>query len=199
MADLLPGDVLAVDASKGLGILSGGWWIKFRNWLNLMPKRSRFVDHIVVVHHRDDAGVLWGIEGRPSSVGWVDCALYVDAGKLVVDNRYQPKTDAQRKLVCDVAKEMLGTPYDWEAIFTLGTETTYINQYWNKLLARHMIPEWNKDEVPGHVICSSLAALAYRKSGLDHPWDSTGGLRFVDPEDWSEWCFKHTTPEQGWA
>lgn len=197
--EFLPGDVLAVDASKGLGILSGGWWIKLRNWLNLMPKRSRFVDHIVVVHHRDSTGTLWGIEGRPSAVGWVDCAIYLDHGDLVADNRAQPKTQVQRDMICKVAEEMLGTPYDWEAIAKLGVDTGFINKLWNKTMASLALRDWDKDEVPGHVICSSYAALVYQKSGLDHPVDSSGGCRFVDPDDWSEFIFKHIDSEGVWA
>jgi len=69
----------------------------------------------------------------------------------------------------------------------------FVNKLWDKIFARHVISEWNDDEVPGHVICSSLASLAYRKTGLTFPKDSNGGVRLVDPDDWSEFCLTHTT------
>lgn len=203
---LSPGDILAVNASKGRGIFSAGWWIKLRARLMGGSAKSSAADHVVVVHHRDAAGTLWGVEGKPSSVGWVDCAIYLDKGKLVADNRFQPKTDAQRELICKVAEEMLGTPYDWAAIATLGYEVNFVNSLWNKLVANRYrkswhfgfkAREWGKDEIPGHIICSSLAALVYRKAELNFPKDSKGGVRFVDPDDWASFCFQHTTPV-GW-
>lgn len=195
MLSFLPGDVLVVNASKGKGIFSGGWWIKFRSWFSGVNKRSRYADHVVIVHHIDDTGTLWGIEGRPSSVGWVDCALYEKA--IIAENGLQPKSEEARKLICQVAEEMLGTPYDWKAIVLLGTDVKFVNKLWSKVLAKHLIPDWNEDEVPGHVICSSYAALVYRRAGLAYPKDFEGGLRFVDPDDWSEFIFEHTN-NIGW-
>lgn len=192
-----PGDVLVVNASKGKGIFSAGWWIKLRSFLTGVNKRSRYADHVVIVHHCDAEGTLWGVEGKPSSVGWVDCALYLNTGQLVQDNHLQPKTDEQRAKICEVAKELLGTPYDWVAILALGSDVPFINRLWSRtfhpVLNKKLIPEWNAGEVPGHVICSSFAALTYMDVGLGHPFDMNGGVRLVDPDDWSEYIYNHET------
>lgn len=189
LSTFLPGDVLVVNASKGRGVFSGGWWIKLRNLITGVKSRSRYADHVLVVHHRDSAGNLWGIEGKPSSVGWVDCALYLNHGKLVTDNRLQPKSDEQRAAICKMASEMLGTKYDWVAIADLGVQALNINRLWSKAIARFLLKDWNEDEVPGHVICSSFLDVDYEHLGLDSP-GGTDGTRFTTPSDWSEFIFE---------
>jgi hypothetical protein len=66
---------------------------------------------------------------------------------------------------------MLGTPYDWAAIVADGGADLHLDTAW--------LPVWN-GTVPGHVVCSSLAAYAYGKAGLPGP----AGGRQVQPADW---------------
>jgi hypothetical protein len=76
----------------------------------------------------------------------------------------------------------LGTPYDWEAIVVDGIDVLPgLGQ------ALHRLP-WDRNildqTVPGHVVCSSLAAWAYQRVGLAEP--SIADWRYVTPADWAD-------------
>lgn len=49
-----------------------GWSARIRRFGAALRDQPNTVDHTVVVHRRDAAGTLWGIEGRPGGVGEVD-------------------------------------------------------------------------------------------------------------------------------
>ena len=162
---VLPGDVMAVR--------TGGrpaWWIRLGAALHGEPNLS---NHIAVADHVDGKGTLWGIEGRPGGVGWVDCSLYLRS-PWTVTNAHQPMTDAQRQSVCATMKGLLGTAYDWEAIIADGMADLGMK-----------VPGWDPSwhgTVPAHVVCSSSAAYAYARAGLACP----RGDRLVQPGDWDE-------------
>ncbi|MGK5677503.1 hypothetical protein [Actinoplanes sp. URMC 104] len=179
-ADILgPGDVLVM-------AVPGGWRKKLvRFFINLQARLTGSTapqDHVAVLSHQDDAGNWWAIEGKPSSVGFVLADKYLRT-PLLVTNAAQPKTDEQRELIVRVATELLGTPYDWTAIATLGVRAARVNELWDRTLAK----DWGEDEMPVHVICSSLADLAYEKAGLPSP-GGTVGTRFTRPADWTRFC-----------
>jgi hypothetical protein len=160
---LLPGDVLAV-RSPG----RPAWWIRIGAALRDQPNLS---NHIAVAHHLDASGTLWGIEGRPGGVGWVDCSLYLTS-PYTLTNAGQPKTSAQRESVCATMQALLGTAYDWEAIVADGMADLGMK-----------VPGWDPSwhgTVPAHVVCSSSAAYAYAKAGLACP----AGDRLCQPADW---------------
>lgn len=173
MTRLLPGDVLAVR--------SGGrpaWWIRVGAALRDQPNLS---NHIAVVDHADASGTLWGIEGRPGGVGWVDCGLYLKS-PCTITNADQPKTAGQRRSVCETMAALLGTAYDWEAIVADGAADLGLK-----------VPGWNPDwtgTVPAHVVCSSSAAYAYTRAALPCP----KGDRLVQPSDWDAFILA-----QAWA
>jgi len=166
-----PGDVIAVR--------TGGW----AAWLIRLGARIRglpgSVNHVVVVHHRDDHGRWIGLEGRPGGVGWVDCTNYLRS-PATVDNGAQPKTEAQRYLVAKAAERLIGCAYDWAAI---GADALSDLGF---ILA---MPGWGK-QPPLHVVCSSFAAWCYREVGLPCP----DGGRLVQPADWAAW-----DAAKGWA
>jgi hypothetical protein len=130
-------------------------------------------NHVAIVHHTDKAGTTWCIEGRPGGVGWRDARDYL-ASKWTVTNAGQPKTPAQRKLVCDAVHAALGTPYDWQGGIAADAATAlHLPDLWTE--------KWD-GAVPGHVVCSSLAAWAYSKGSLAHPvYDD---LPRTTPADW---------------
>lgn len=171
---LLPGDVLAVN--------TGNNWaadlIRFGEHLQGKPS---FDNHVVAVHHRDDAGVLWGIEGRPGGVGCVDIARYDN--KYLVSNAKQAKTDEQRKEICTYAVAMLGTPYDWDAIIKDALSVLHLEVLW---ASKDFGPL-----SPAHVVCSTLYSWIYSKVALKGP--VTLG-RWTEPADWTELFIK-----EGWA
>jgi cell wall-associated NlpC family hydrolase len=159
-------DVLAVRTG---GI--GGWLIRLGAQLRGLPCG---INHIVIAHHVNGNGRWIGLEGRPGGVGWVDMTNYL-ASPATVDNREQPKTEAQRYLVAKAAERLIGTAYDWqaigeEALFDLGAPLSHI--------------DWSGPNPPLHVICSSFAEWAYRQVGLARPEPSQGEA-LVQPGDWA--------------
>jgi hypothetical protein len=161
-----PGDVLAV---RTTGLAAG--LIRFGEALSGKPNLD---NHVVLVHHEDPQGRWWGLEGRPGGVGWCDIRAYL-ADRWTVNNCGQPGRDAEgRARVCAAAVQMLGTPYDWEAI----TDDT--------LRAFHMADVWRSNwggVAPGHVVCSSYTAFLYQREGWKRP--NVAG-RDTEPGDWSQ-------------
>ena len=135
-------------------------------------------NHVAVVHHTDKHGVTWCLEGRPGGVGWRNAADYLTS-PWTLNNVVQPKTTAQRKLVCDIMIKMVGTAYDWDAIAMDAMSAFGI--------PLHSAWDLRNGQVPGHVVCSSAAQYAYRKAGLAHP----SGDRLTAPADWISFVIRH--------
>lgn len=165
----------------------GPWWASAAIRLgSRLRNRPSFCNHVIVVHHRDEAGTLWGIEGRPGGVGWRDLSDPLTWPETNVNND-QPKTDAQRTAIADVMVQMLGTPYDWAGIAEDTRQA--LHAAWGFSVAR----EWKDDQVPGHVVCSSLADYAYERVGLPNPGGSKI-TRATTPGDWDQWMI-----DRAWA
>jgi hypothetical protein len=99
-------------------------------------------------------------------------------------NNTQPKTDDQRAQLAEIMVEMLGRPYDWRGIAEDTRQALHL--VWGRSLAL----EWAEGEIPGQVVCSSLADFAYEKVGLQNPG---GGkiTRATTPGDWDAWMIEH--------
>jgi hypothetical protein len=167
-------DVLAVRTG---GI--GGWAIRLGAQLRGLPHS---VNHIVIAHHVNEHGRWIGLEGRPGGVGWVDMTRYLQS-PATVDNREQPKTESQRYLVAKAAEKLIGTAYDdlaigLDALHDLGLPTS------GDL-------DWNGNQPPLHVVCSSYAQWCYRIVGLAEP---KAAARFCQPGDWAKWILT-----RGWV
>lgn len=162
-----PGDILAVRTPPTI------WGALIRIGAALAGKPN-LDDHIVVVTQVQD-GVTLGVEGAPGGVRRVDVARY--DGPYVFSNVRQPKTQAQRAQVAELAQAMLGTPYDWVGIADDTLQALHLER-------RRVDDDYPADKAPGHVVCSSLAAWIYGRVGLDHP---TGPARWTTPGDWTEW------------
>jgi len=104
--DVKPGDLLATH-SQG-----GGWGGRLIRLGAALRDQPNLSNHIAIVHHVDASGTLWVLEGRPGGVGWRDATPYMES-KMTVCNADQPKSDRQRKIVCDGAVALIGTAYDW--------------------------------------------------------------------------------------
>jgi len=170
----VPGDVVVVRTGKGWG----SRLIRVGQALRGQPCTG---NHVAVLHHYTD-GVPWAVEGRPGGVGWVDARRYL-ADAATVHNAAQAKTDVQRTAVLKGAEALLGTQYDWEAIFSDSVDSLGLKPLWTE--------DWHGKGVPGHVVCSSAAALLYEQAGLAHP--GPGHERYVFPSDWAEFIYG-----QGW-
>lgn len=170
-----PGDLLLVRST--------GWgarWIRFGAAMRELVTghdEPNLVNHVAIAHHYDPAGTLWVYEGRPGGVGQRDASDYL-SNAFTVTNIAQPKTPEQRKTVVATSNALFGTPYDWEAIADDGLMSFGLH-----------LPGWQPQfgKVPGHVVCSSLAAYAYAKAGLAHP----SGDRNVSPADWDAFLIEH--------
>lgn len=170
LLELQPGDVLCTRNKRGLPALL----IRLAAALRDEPNT---VNHVVIAHHVDEAGVFWGIEARPGGVGWVDIATLTNAYTL--NNSAQPKTDVQRAAVCKAVEGMLGTPYDWAGIALDGMAA---------IGAQHLWKDFSAGTPPAHVVCSSLADWAYDHVGLKSPGRIAG--RTTTPADWAQFIIE---------
>lgn len=161
----------------------GPWWVSgvIRLGAKLMG-RPAIGNHVIVVHHRDETGTLWGIEGRPGGVGWRDLSRIAEH-PLTNANTEQPKTEEQRYLVGVAIESLLGRPYDWAAISAAARQSMRL---WHVVRA----DDWQDGEVPAHVICSALADWAYEQVGLPSP-NGTTGTRFTTPGCWDKFILDH--------
>lgn len=172
-AKLRPGNILVI--SGGNTIIDQA--IQIDSILQGQPAAQ----HVAVVHHRDPGpkGVLWGIEGRPGGVGWVDCTHYV-GHPLTVSNIHQPIPEAARYVIGVTMEAMLGTPYDWQAIVEDGGLAFGLPDIWHEKV---------DGKLPGHIVCSSLAAFGYCKTGQPSPRPTD--YRHVSPGDWEKFIIDH--------
>ncbi len=174
-AAVLPGDVILV-RSGGLA----GTMIRLGAALRDAPNLA---NHAAVIDHTDAHGTVWAMEGRPGGAGWRDARAYLRS-PWTISNAAQPKTAAQRSAVCKVMAAMIGSPYDWAAIAADAEADLHLDTAW--------LPSWN-GTVPGHVVCSSLAAYAYARAGLPGP----AADRTCQPGDWSAWILTRGWERKG--
>lgn len=167
-----PSDVVAVRTPGIFGRL-----IRFGASIEKHPDT---INHIAVVHHVT-ANVVWGIEGRPGGVGWVNMAKYFEGplAKYTVTNWHQPRTPQQRAGVCTLLRAALGDKYDWESIGMDALEDLVDKREFPKLM-----DHWwrDADGTDAHFVCSSLAAYAYDHNGLASP--NYTAEQNIQPYDW---------------
>lgn len=165
--DLKPGDILVVADKK--------WPSFFIKLGALLKGDSALHNHVAVISHRDDAGTLWAVEGRPSGTGWVDASIYLKAPFTKTNAGLdRNRTDAERAQVVAIVQGMVGTKYDWSAIVELGMDAIGAGELWRA-------KEYGDAEVPAHTICSALAAWAYKRVGWKRPDEKA---RFTTPGEW---------------
>lgn len=170
MITLRPGDIVVVRTPGPFA-----WLIRLGEMLQGKPDLR---NHVAMFHHAED-GVNWYLEGRPGGLGWRSFRADQDGYLLspwTVTNADQPKTDAQRQTACLSMRRLLGAPYDWEAIEGDTASALRLPDLWAGW-------DGSKDGVmPGHVVCSSSAAWAYRQALLAAP--EVDGGRMTEPADW---------------
>lgn len=167
MVIVQPGDILCTR--------SGGWTSRLIRLGAALLDRPNTVNHVVIVTHTDDAGTLWGIEGRPGGVGWVAARRFLSA-PYTLTNAAQPKTDEQRAQTALAAQSMLGVGYDWLGIAADTALALRLKPLWSQ--------DWHGLGPPAHVVCSSLADWVYEHVGLASPGGLTG-TRYTTPADWA--------------
>jgi hypothetical protein len=189
MADMAaaPGDVLAVWTGNGLveRIIRAG---------EALAGKPAVANHVVIVTHQDSMGRWMGIQGQPGGVGSVDCSTYLSAS-LTMSNHDQPKPNASGQLMSFLASaaKSLGISYDWVGIAEDALDTCQVED-----LSALINPLWQwpskHNVLPGHVVCSSLAAMLYDLPSVGWAHPNLGSERECEPADWWQW-----SQARGWV
>ena len=144
-------------------------------------------NHVVIVTHQDDAGRWIGIQGRPGGVGPVDCTPFLSDNRTM-SNHDQPKPDGHGQLASFLAStaRSLGISYDWVGI---AEDTLNAIQLHDLSAAIDPLWQWPSDHglLPGHVVCSSLAAMLYDLPSVGWAHPALGQERECTPADWWQW------------
>lgn len=174
----MPGDVLAV---VGGGI--GGWLVSVGQAIAGKPSLGT---HVVIVTHQDAKGRWIGIQGQPGGVSLCDVTPYLTDAR-VRSNALQDKPDDKDQLTVFLAgcAKSLGLPYDWVGIaedvskVIVPDLSADISRLW----------AWPSDKslLPGHVVCSSLAAMLYDLPAVGWKHPDLGTERVCEPADWWNW------------
>lgn len=162
---------------------SKGWFPFLIRLGAALQDKPNLRNHVVIVHHVDAGGTIWGIEGRPGGVGWVDMKQYAES-PYSESNWEQPKTVEQRQAVATTAEALLQRAYDWTAIAADALNALHLT-IWKP-------SDFGTDQVPGQVVCSALADYVYERVGLANP-GKQGDARFTTPADWDDFIVR-----KGW-
>jgi hypothetical protein len=179
-----PGDVLAVWTGSGLtqDLIRVG---------EALESQPAVANHVVIVTHRDQQGRWMGIQGQPGGVGLADCTPYL-SDLRTMSNHDQPKPDDRGQLASLLASaaQSLGISYDWVAIAQDGLDALHLTD-----LSKVIDPlwRWPSDHglLPGHVVCSSLAAMLYDLPSVGWAHPDLGDERSCEPADWWRWSQEH--------
>jgi hypothetical protein len=175
-----PGDVLAVAA--------GPWLvrqvIRLGEAMRGLPSPA---NHVIIVTHQDQLGRWVGIQGQPGGVGPVDCTPFLSA-RVTRSNHGQPRPggDALTAFLAGCAKS-LGIAYDWVSIAEDALDALHVPD-----LAADIDHLWrwpaNHGQLPGEVVCSSLAAMLYDLPAVGWPHPDLGSERQCEPSAWWDWA-----------
>jgi hypothetical protein len=175
-----PGDVLAVWTGNGLGqdLIRAG---------EALEGKPAVANHVIVITHQDQLGRWIGIQGQPGGVGLTDCTPYLSDVRTM-SNHAQPRPDGSGQLTAFLASaaKSLGIAYDWVGIAEDTCDALHVSD-----LCALIDPIWRwpagRNLLPGHVVCSSLAAMLYDlpEVGWAHP--DLGAERRCEPADWWQW------------
>lgn len=174
-----PGDVLAVLATDGV-------FSKGIRWSERHQGKPDAIDHVIVVTGYDTDGNPIGIEGKPPGAGpCYDIARFLDDPRTR-SNHAQPRDMSKLPEFMATCAKALGTKYDFSIIAGDLLDAVQMDAL---SAAVDRLRPWPVltvgGEMPGHIVCSNLAAAIYAHIGWDHP--GRGRERLVEPGDWWEW------------
>jgi hypothetical protein len=175
--EVAPGDVLVVLATDS----AFSDLIRFGARLEDKPDD---IDHVIVVTHQDETGRWLGIQGHPGGVNVADVTPHLRVPSTR-SNHAQPRDPAQLPRFLALCAKAFGIPYDWAAVTSDGLDALGLEVVAD--VVDHWIWRWPlaTDELPGHVVCSNLAAVLYAHVGWPRP--CAGNERECAPCDWAEW------------
>jgi len=175
-----PGDVLAVWTGDGPA----------ENLIRIgevLEGKPAVANHVIVVTHQDQVGRWMGIQGQPGGVGAVDCTPFLSDSRTM-SNHGQPKpgNDGQLTSFLAGAAKSLGISYDWVGIAEDTLDALKVPD-----LSELIDPLWRwpsqHNLLPGHVVCSSLAAMLYNLPSVGWAHPDLGDERKCEPADWWRW------------
>jgi hypothetical protein len=175
-----PGDVLAVWTGNGM----------FEDLIRVgeaLDGKPAVANHVIVITHQDQVGRWIGIQGQPGGVGPVDCTPYL-SDVATMSNHGQPRPDDHGQLATFLASaaKSLGIGYDWVGIAEDTLDACHAED-----LSKLIDPLWrwpsDHNLLPGHVVCSSLAAMLYDLPSVQWAHPDLGAERECDPADWWQW------------
>jgi hypothetical protein len=171
-----PSDVLAVWTDGGFAsdLIRAG---------EALEGKPAVANHVVIITHQDALGRWIGIQGQPGGVGLCDCTPYLSDSRTR-SNHTQPRGMYNLPFFLASCAKSIGVRYDWVGIAedALGAlHAADISGEIDKLW------RWPSDhgQLPGEVVCSSLAAILYKTAGWAHP--DLGTERVCEPADWWNW------------
>jgi hypothetical protein len=175
-----PGDVLAVWTGQGLvqDFIRAG---------EALTGKPAVANHVVIITHQDQLGRWMGIQGQPGGVGLVDCTPYLSDVRTM-SNHAEPRPDDHGQLVAFLssAARSLGIGYDWVGIAEDTLDALHASD-----LSALIDPLWrwpaDRNLLPGHVVCSSLAAMLYDLPSVGWAHPDLGAERRCEPADWWQW------------
>jgi hypothetical protein len=175
-----PGDVLAVWTGNGpiQDLIRVG---------EALQGKPAVANHVIVVTHQDQLGRWMGIQGQPGGVGLADCTPFLSDNRTM-SNHGQPKQDNHGQLTSFLASaaKSLGIGYDWVGIAEDTLDALDVHD-----LSELIDPLWRwpsqHNLLPGHVVCSSLAAMLYDLPSVDWAHPDLGDERECEPADWWQW------------
>ena len=179
------GDVLAVWTGDGpiQDLIRAG---------EALQGKPAVANHVIVITHQDQVGRWMGIQGQPGGVGPVDCTPFLSDGRTM-SNHGQPKPDDHGQLTSFLASaaKSLGISYDWVGIAEDTLDALQVHD-----LSALIDPLWRwpsqHNLLPGHVVCSSLAAMLYDLPSVDWAHPDLGDERECEPADWWQWSQAQT-------
>ena len=175
-----PGDILAVWTGQGLSQ-------DVIRVAEALQGKPAVANHVVVITHQDQLGRWMGIQGQPGGVGPVDCTPFLSDVRTM-SNHGEPKPNDHGQLATFLAStaKSLGISYDW-----VGIEQDVLDALHVEDLSEAIDPLWrwpsDHNLLPGHVVCSSLAAMLYDLPSVGWAHPDLGAERTCEPADWWRW------------
>src|SRR6266567_8665186 len=138
-------------------------------------------------HPPGSGGPVDRYPGQPGSVGPADCTPYL-ADARTRSNHDQPKPDDHGQLTSFLAgaAKSLGIAYDWVGIAEDALGALQVPDLASQIDG---LWRWPSDHnlLPGHVVCSSLAAALSGLASVGWAHPDLGAERQCEPADWWQW------------
>ena len=183
-----PGVVLAVwtSSSTAANLIRAG---------EALMGKPAVANHVILITHRDPKGRWIGIQGQPGGVGLADCTLFLadphtrgNYDQVAAMAASHPSFGTELDTYLASCARSVGVRYDWVGIAEDAALSLHLADLAGALNQLYRWPA-EHGQVPGGLVCSSLAAWQYENAGWPHP--DTGTERTCEPAGWWDWSDRH--------